>query len=396
MLFIILCIGLLSSASARGGCDNNCSGQGVCGDQGVCTCYDNHGSGEDAASVSGDCSDQLCPYTFAWADSPTRLGHNMKYSECGGKGTCDRKTGDCDCFEGYEGLGCARSTCASDNEKVCSGHGQCQFIDYFSFGVSANDWAATFNNNVINIFKQDDAHQFRYLGWDAGMTRKCKCDPQWTDIDCNKRMCPYGNDVDDGRANMNAAAKHQTQMIVFTPYRSSAGFTSDPARHNGKTFALKFTTKMNETFITKPIVYIKERVTNTFGDCNDLTLDIETALYNLPGGVIDQVKVSSDCEGENGQVAPFFTHFNITFSGSRVQGAQRLIEVLVNEQGAGSTPVLTGLELKVDATIVKEHVSSDLNSWECGNRGSCDYETGACDCYIGYHGDACGLKTTII
>jgi len=392
MLFIILCIGLLSSASAWGGCDNDCNGHGSCGAQGVCTCYDNYGKGENAATVSGDCSDQVCPMTFAWADGPSsRSGFNMKYSECGGKGMCDRKTGDCDCFPGYEGLGCARSTCPND----CNGHGNCQYIEYFSFGNSANDWAANFNGNVIDIHKQDDPYQFKYYGWDAGKTRKCKCDPEWFEFDCSKRMCSFGNDPDDGRANMNVAVKYQTQMITFYPYREFAGFSENPERFIGKTFAIKFTSKMNETFITLPIVYLKERVTGTFGDCLDLTLDIESALLGLPNGVIDNVKVSSDCEGENGQVAPYFTHFNVSFNGLRVQGAQRLMEVLVNEQGVGSTPVISGLELKVDATVVQEYVASDLNSLECGNRGSCDYDTGVCKCYSGYTGDACGSQLHI-
>lgn len=391
MLFIILCIGLLSSASARGGCDNNCNGHGDCGDQGECQCWDNWGSGEDAATVSGDCRDRVCAYSWAWAEGPTKLGHDMQYSECGGKGMCNRETGDCECFVGYEGLGCARSSCPND----CNGHGRCQFIEHFGFGVSANSYSAAMGDSV-DIFQQDDPYKFKYRGWDAGKTRACVCDPQYTDIDCSKRMCPFGNDVEDGRANMNSAAKSQTQMIKFTPYRASKGYSDDPARFSGKTFALKFTTKMNETYTTNPIVYLKERVNNVNGDCHDLTLDIEAALQALPGGCIDQVKVSSDCEGENGQSAPYFTHFNITFTGSRVQGEQRLMEVLVNEQGAGCTPVISGLELKVDSTIVTELVSSDLNSWECGNRGSCDYDTGVCDCYGGFSGDACGQVTTLL
>jgi hypothetical protein len=41
--------------------------------------------------------------------------------ECSNKGICDRKSGLCDCFTGYEGVACQRSMCP-DN---CNGRGIC-------------------------------------------------------------------------------------------------------------------------------------------------------------------------------------------------------------------------------------------------------------------------------
>ena len=44
------------------------------------------------------------------------------YAECSNKGFCDRKTGECACLDGYEGVGCERTACP----RGCSGHGTCE------------------------------------------------------------------------------------------------------------------------------------------------------------------------------------------------------------------------------------------------------------------------------
>ena len=46
------------------GCDNSCSGHGICGPKGVCKCFDNWGVG--LSYDSGDCSQRVCPFEFAW------------------------------------------------------------------------------------------------------------------------------------------------------------------------------------------------------------------------------------------------------------------------------------------------------------------------------------------
>ena len=47
-----------------------------------------------------------------------------EYAECSAKGLCDRKSGTCECFTGYEGSACQRTTCPND----CNGHGTCESI----------------------------------------------------------------------------------------------------------------------------------------------------------------------------------------------------------------------------------------------------------------------------
>jgi hypothetical protein len=108
-------IAILGLASAM--CPNGCSGNGVCGSNDKCSCYQNF--------QGADCSLRTCTFTLAWADTADGTNQAHYYAECGNKGLCDRKTGECKCFDGYEGKGCRRSTCPD----ACSGHGTCEYIE---------------------------------------------------------------------------------------------------------------------------------------------------------------------------------------------------------------------------------------------------------------------------
>jgi hypothetical protein len=111
-LIIALTIGLAAAS-----CPNGCSGNGICGANDKCSCHQNW--------QGSDCSLRACTATLAWADTADGTNQAHYYAECGNKGVCDRKTGECKCFDGYEGKGCRRSTCPEG----CSGHGTCEYIE---------------------------------------------------------------------------------------------------------------------------------------------------------------------------------------------------------------------------------------------------------------------------
>merc|ERR1719454_2265034 len=97
------------------------------------------------------------------------LAHTAHYyMECSNKGLCDRKTGECECFDGYDGSGCQRASCPND----CSGHGTCETI---------SELAADEFSNV-------------YALWDKDSTMGCACDAGYSGSDCSSRSCKVGAD----------------------------------------------------------------------------------------------------------------------------------------------------------------------------------------------------------
>merc|ERR1711991_146945 len=56
-------------------------------------------------------------------DNASPDGHPAD-QECSDMGVCDPKSGECACFDGYEGVACQRTVCPEN----CNGHGTCQSL----------------------------------------------------------------------------------------------------------------------------------------------------------------------------------------------------------------------------------------------------------------------------
>jgi len=91
------------------------------------------------------------------------------YAECSNKGHCNRKTGECECLDGYEGVGCERTACPNS----CSGHGVCEALADL---VHGNDPYALWD------------------GTNVPKTYGCVCDARFSGPDCSARVCPKGDD----------------------------------------------------------------------------------------------------------------------------------------------------------------------------------------------------------
>lgn len=390
------------AAMAYSACDNQCSGHGTCGLDGICKCYDNWGVG--IGHISGDCSERTCPYDIAWADAPNYAGNQHNYAECSNQGICNTETGECECFPGYTGAGCARQSCPND----CSGHGLCLAIQNLPFGEVAADYDPNNATDFVNEnFYSQQPYTFAssYYSWDKSKSFGCVCDPQWGDYDCSKRMCDYGTDIMDHRLDMSAPQKYQVQKISFAATGTSAAETMSG------TFALTFKSKVNETFTTEPIVlaYAASASQGVVGSFADFLKDIQTGLESLPNQVIDVVQVTGEIRatqtalagsGTQGQatvIYPNVIDIYVSFTGANVQGPQNLLTVRAYPCGDGCTPKLTGLSyLSVQYDAIYQTTAADYSSYECGRRGKCDYTTGICQCFSGYTGQACNTITALV
>jgi hypothetical protein len=132
----------------RAYCPNECSNHGICGDYDKCYC--NRGIDGQYAWTGADCSLRMCPkYVImiwlpfhwncvmfsapfvnfvsyhvsprakAWIGPAAGANDIHPVAECSNMGSCDRYSGLCSCFDGFEGFACDRMECPN----MCSYHG---------------------------------------------------------------------------------------------------------------------------------------------------------------------------------------------------------------------------------------------------------------------------------
>lgn len=380
MKFLIL---LSVVAAAGAACPNACSGHGTCGESSKCTCQ--------ARWVGNDCSQRQCPSGLSWivgssnADVPAggNLGGYHPYAECSNRGSCDRDTGECVCFEGYEGRGCRRTACPN----ACSGHGYCRY----NYEVNSN--YAGYSNSAARRY---DTQQ-----WDAAKTRQCVCDRGYEGIDCASRICPKGDDPLT-QCNGNPGTSINDIQLIEMP-ASTTGW-----------FSITFQDMYNGVYTTRPI----NSASGT------LATDVESALEELPNFAIPNVTVgAATCASGNmdgTQVCSAYstvgaTVVRVTFVDPANAGKQQKMVVSSPKNTASSTTIAqtthdtADMQPRFDATtstITVEHLTElraangvtsndELEEHvECSNRGICDGDAGLCQCFEGFTGEACEQQTT--
>lgn len=158
------------------------------------------------------------------------------YAECAGKGICDRGTGTCACFDGYEGRGCERSSCPSG----CSGHGKCRLIADLPGYSTARNTEHDVGSNTWTAY-----------GWDEKAISACVCDGGYMGPDCSQRVCPFGDDP------MTVCEQGDLQQVQRVRYSIrgdfSAGTALGSARLQNDQFAMRFKSYADEVFYTSAV-----------------------------------------------------------------------------------------------------------------------------------------------
>lgn len=219
LIVLALCI-----AVASAGCPNACSGHGTCDSQDTCTCY-LEVDGNNNMWTGADCSKYTCPRGTSWSYpvSESKFEHQAD-RECSDMGLCDRATGECACFAGYEGSSCQRTKCPN----ACSGHGTCR---------SNKDFALDFSEAIFKQQKQNAAttNFYDYFlaqyndAWDSDMNFGCLCDIGYRGADCSLIECPtYMDPMDENLCDQYA---HFTSKATGNTV-SSLQWNAD--RHTGQ------------------------------------------------------------------------------------------------------------------------------------------------------------------
>lgn len=191
------------------------------------------------------------------------------YMECSNKGLCNRKTGVCECFDGYTGTACAKAACPND----CSGHGTCESIREFAnmrhFDTVANhaETSRVSGSSSHHHYDGNVEESYSYDLWDADKSMGCKCDPGYWSADCSQRKCAYGVDP---LFYDNEGAQLQTTVVHL-------GSTGTGRGAIGGSFKIVFYDVFGEQYVTKAI------------DASPTTASAEKvrlALHALPNQVI--------------------------------------------------------------------------------------------------------------
>lgn len=321
LLLIAACLAAISSI-VDAECANACNGHGKCTSYDMCICNRNW--------QASDCSERICMFGLAHVDTPkgdldmsgaisgpsfpvidnnfvypygtteqfpqmedsdlTVLENSAHYyMECSNKGKCDRTTGECQCYDGYDGVACQRASCPGFPNS-CSGHGVCKTIKQLAAADSGN----------------------YYELWDRDSTMGCECDKGYSGADCSIRECKYGVDplyLDDV-ATVKYSIFDFATLTTKQTYKNDDWFFTDGQIQAGHgKWSIRFYDNFGEDWVTDPI--------KAGASCGE----VMNALYSLPNNVIASDSLYCTKVSIVNGTSNTFSFHNYTYDSEHLQGS---------------------------------------------------------------------------
>lgn len=310
---------LLKEDKSNSYCANKCSEHGKCYGN-ICLC--------DPYYTGITCSEHSCRYGES-------LGGFV--GECSNQGECDKSTGNCKCYPGYEGSACQRTKCHNN----CNGHGQC---------------VSDYNNKKVS---------------------KCECDEEYEGYDCSNRKCPKGltTSSDCGES------PYHTDIITIID-----NIPDDANGNNDNDFIYIYYKDPNE----------KDWFTIAF-DYNHKDEWIK-ALNSLPCGVISIEEIEVEVVDSSTTVIriPYTQHQTGRQFPMKVIGKQE-----IQNLDKYNIPHFHGLVdkdnlLNTDEVIITYSSETPSVGLECSGNGICNRKSGLCECFSGFYGISCSIDAEIV
>lgn len=259
------------------------------------------------------------------SDLQTLTNSAHYYMECSNKGTCNRGTGECQCYDGYDGVACQRASCPG-YPNSCSGHGVCK--------------------SISQLAEADHGNVYRL--WDKDATMGCECDYGFYGPDCSLRTCKHGIDplyLDDA-----ATVRFSTWDFAVLANRASADavFTDGQTEPGTGRWSIRFYDSHGEDWLTGPI--------DAGASCDDVV----AALEALPNNVIPSSTIQCTMDDVSSNAVE--TSLGVAKGADPVEGDKHPEDIWYRMAWWEFRTTAEQAELGPETSLTTTYQSSDLDS----------------------------------